>query len=64
MTEEITQDFANEVVCGAEFVIDIGTKGRVSDKGRNLRKSIAYREENAVDLGVFVFKKSQISQVR
>jgi len=56
MTEEVSQYFANEIVCGAKLVIDIRTQSRIGGERMDLRKGIAYWEENAVDLRVFVLK--------
>lgn len=54
MTEEVTQDIANKVICGAKFGINVGAEGWIGREQRYLRNSIAYRQENTVNLGVFV----------
>jgi hypothetical protein len=58
MTEEVAQYIANKVVCGAKFCVDVRTEGWVVREQRYLRNSVAYRQENAVDLGVFVLNRS------
>ena len=55
MAEEVAQDLARTALCGAEVVLDVRPDGgRVHELG-DFGDGVADREEDAVDLGVFVY---------